>query len=941
MRSVALLALAALALLEQLPTAHSARMASTTTCPLYVQSRVTSTLTNPIREVIKRETNRGDGSGTGSGEGGGATVGDNINRGGSRADGSGGGDAGVSTPLPTTGSPTDATTTPTPTTGAPSGLTTPTPTTRTPATTPSANAGSSTGGNSAGDATRRLQLGDAGGGVTDILDTVTSIVTPVPTAVPVIIPGTPIAVTVTPDLTIPTVNINVTIAPGVTNNSSSSANSTALTAVDTFTCDESFYNQWAALGITCGSASLDVEAAVAVSSCAIYSGAVGSIVGSTCVSICSFPACTNGAWVYGGDNGLASPVYARFGLDAFMPAAMRTRLLERASTTALFLSNATMNATQQCAYASESSFNTCSCSALLVNGTTDEEKKQERAKDEANGVITKDDTTLAGQVLGPTSSSIAGVTVVMSSIAAVASSIVSGASAAGASVAAAGANVAVVTVEICQFGVFINQLDLQGKSAALSLFGKQMAPSAFTFLPFGKTPNATNATNGAATDDDDDDENTRRWRRLSGTGYGRRLVDDVTQPDSGIAKYSRTLGIKEDMLFLVTLAGVIVLMAGVLAIFGIAYLLSGLFMSRDDFMTKFFDKMIGLELLVLILSQYTIGVTGTYQIYHSVDMDDATNPKCILAGLSLLFIAVGIIFYGYIVVKKHEEDLKDVGTVGHLKKPVNMRYGPLYEEYKYKNRFFFAPKMMLALVTGCATGYVGTETKYQVSVILGCHVIFFFYLEFKSPHHSRFVQTTTSFVTIMKIAVLVLTFFLINAAAADGFPSELQNGISLAIVGLNLFVLFLLMVRSLYTFWQKYQLQRDAKYDEQDEQTAQDYFKDDTPQQKGERVPVTQGQQLPSTHKQQQSELPAQQYDYQYDQQHQPQQRSPYVNNQNEYSADDSGEIRQRSGTHMQETEQRGYEVRMYDENRRTAANHYIADERIGYGQRRNDVVEL
>jgi hypothetical protein len=259
-----------------------------------------------------------------------------------------------------------------------------------------------------------------------------------------------------------------------------------------------------------------------------------------------------------------------------------------------------------------------------------------------------------------------------------------------------------------------------------------------------------------------------------------------------------------------------------------------------------------------------------------------------------------------------------------------MRYGPLYDEYKFKNRFFFAPKMMVALITGCATGYVGTNATYQVSVILGTHVLFFFYLEMKSPHHSRFVQTTTSFVTIMKIAVLVLTFFLISAAAADGFPSELQNGISLAIVGLNLFVLFLLMVRSLYTFWKKYQLQRDAKFDEEDEQTAQDYFKDETPQQQKERVPLSAGQQQQSQQQQLQQQASS---------------KSPYINNQNDYNVDDekyAGEdVRLRSTTHIQEGEQSNYDVRVYDENRRTATNHYMADERAGYGQRRNDVVEL
>lgn len=929
-----LLALAAAvvsaAVLEQLPTAHGAQMAATT-CPLYVQSRVSSTLANPIKEVAKKTTSKkNSASSSDSSSDNDPTVGSTTkdknknssgnNGNGSRSDSSGGGaDTAGSTPKPTTKAPSGSTT-PTPTTKSPSGsTTTPSPATTAPTVTTAPTSGS--GGGAAGTtptattkapASRFLQTVDAG----------TTTPKPTPTPTPTSTPGSS---TKTPS---PGSSGNSTASPQTSENATSSSNSTSLAAEDSFTCDETFYNQWTTLGITCGSKPLDVSAAVAASSCVIYSGAVGVITGSTCVSICSFPACTNGAWVYGGNNGLASDVYAKYALDAFMPSAMKTRLTERSTTSSVFLSNATMNSTQQCAYASEGSFASCSCSALLVNGTTDEEKKQERETDQINGVITKDDTTLAGNVLGPTSKSIAGVTVVMSTIAAVASSVVSGAGAAGASVAAAGANVAVVTVEICQFAVFINQLELKGKSAALALFGKQMAPSAFTFLPFGKLANTSDA-----------DATTRRLMATAPGMAHRRLADDVTKPDSGIAKYSRTLGIKEDMLFLVTLAGVIVVMGGVLALFVIAYFASGLFMDRADFMAKFFDKMIGLQLLIVILSQYTIGVTGTYQIYHSVKLDKPTDPKCILAALSLLFIAIGIMVYGYFVVRKHEDEIKDVGTVAHMKKTVNMRYGPLYDEYKFKNRFFFAPKMMLALVTGCATGYVGTEATYQVSVILACHVLFFFYLEIQSPHHSRFVQTTTSFVTIMKIAVLVLTFFLISASTADGFPSELQNGISLAIVGLNLFVLFLLMIRSLYTFWKKYQLQRDAKFDEDDEQTAQEYFKDDTPQQK-DRHAQQQVQAQSSArssqpqHKPQQVPTP----------QTQPQQRSPYINTGNEYAIDDEkfgDEIRLRSGTHMQESARSSYDARPYDDSRRTAANHYIADERAGYGQRRNDVVEL
>lgn len=372
------------------------------------------------------------------------------------------------------------------------------------------------------------------------------------------------------------------------------------------------------------------------------------------------------------------------------------------------------------------------------------------------------------------------------------------------------------------------------------------------------------------------------------------------------------------MLFIVTLAGVFCVMACVVGLFGLGYLLSGFVMPRDEYLTKFFDKMIGLQVLVAILSQYTIGVTGTFQIYYSVHYESFTDAKCLLAVFALIFLACGILVYGYVVVKKHEAEIADVGTVQHLKKTVNMRYGPLYEEYKYKNRFFFAAKMMVALATGVVTGCASMTSTVQISIILAVNVLFFFYLEIQSPHHSKFVQTTTSFVSIMKIAVLVLTFFLISAAASDGFPSSLQNGISVAIVGLNLFVLALLMIRSLYMFWQKMKLQRDAAYD-QEEQTAQDYFKDETPAQRKDAGVLNNGQQ-PS------GQVLQSQYSA----------SNPYVQGNGPVDYNSADEIRLRSATHENDDRQQ-----TYDASRRSAANHYIADQRSTYGQRRNDVVEL
>ncbi|RLN52801.1 hypothetical protein BBJ29_000736 [Phytophthora kernoviae] len=854
-RTLRLLLLSAAASVQLLAHTTSA----VATCPVYVQSQASSTLTNPITKIVSTSSgsdDSGSGASTSSSSGSGGVFTDAGSQGTNNAD---------------VGSSSSSTT-------------------------------STTAGSSSGTPTTTTGSADSTGSAGMPSTTTTTTTTPSATT------KTPSATTATSVTTGSTTTVSST-------NSSSSSSS------DVLTCDSTFYSAWDTLGLKCGGSGINVDSAVSASSCVIYSGSVGTTSGSSCVSICSFPACTNNAWVYGGDNGISSSVYNGLSIESFLTSDVVAALKARSSSVSTFLSNSTMSSSEQCTYSSESSFSSCSCSAMLVDSSSsgsvsDYAKKQQREQDEADGIITKDNTTTTGSVVAATSKSMAGVTVAITGIAAIASTAVGGVSSAGASLAAAGSTMAITTIEICQFGVLVNQLQLDGKSSALAQFGKSMAPAAFTFLPFGKLneSDSDSSSSGSGSTSSSGSSTGRRLSSSSTSGSGSSTTDNQI---SGIAKYARQLGIQEDMLFIVTLAGVFCVMACVVGLFGLGYLVSGLMMPREEYLAKFFDKMIGLEILVAILSQYTIGVTGTYQIYYSVHYESFTDAKCLLAVAALIFLAAGILIYGYVVVKKHEAEIADVGTVQHMKKTVNMRYGPLYEEYKYKNRFFFAAKMMLALTTGVVTGFASLSSTVQVSIILAVNVFFFFYLEIQSPHHSKFVQTTTSFVSIMKIAVLVLTFFLISAAASDGFPTSLQNGISVAIVGLNLFVLALLMVRSLYTFWQKFKLQRDAAYD-QEEQTAQDYFKDETPAvRKDANVPNAQ----------QPAGQPILQSQYS---------SNPYVQGNGAVDYSNADEIRLRSATHENDDRQQ-----TYDASRRSAANHYIADERATYGQRRNDVVEL
>lgn len=570
---------------------------------------------------------------------------------------------------------------------------------------------------------------------------------------------------------------------------------------NTIVCDEKFYGQWLKKKLTCGGADLDVSGAVTSSKCSVYGGQFYGIPGDACVSLCRFPACLNDKWSYTATNGFQSLIYKNLSLISFMNPSMVKDFTKRVTGFSAIAADQSFVSTKECA-----SFAACSCSTFSGE-LTDEQKKKDRSFGITQGVIKNDETTKTAAVITPVTKAFASTTIALTGVISVAAAVGGGAAGVGgvstsAMAAASSGNTAVASIDVCQFMVFVSMLKLEGGSYIISSAGKQLAASMFLFYKF-----------------EDTDMNNFGTRRLSDF--------DMTSSESGISTYCRNVGIDEDMLFVSALAGVATVLGCVLGLFLIAYALSGLFMSRRDFVAKFYDRTIGFVILILIVSQYSIGVAATYQIYRSFDTNALHDIKLYAAVLSIIFLAFGIIVYGYFVIKRHEEEIKDVGTPGHLDKKVCLRYGPLYDEYKYRHRFFFAPKMMLALISGCVTGYVGISTTAQLAILLVSNVLFFLYLEIRSPYNSRFAQTTTSFVTLMKMAVLILTFFLISAASADGFPTDLQHGVSLTIVGLNAFMIFILMLRGVYAFYRKYKLQKAGKYDEEDQPNLDEYFRKD------------------------------------------------------------------------------------------------------------------
>ncbi|CEG44118.1 TRP-like family [Plasmopara halstedii] len=586
-----------------------------------------------------------------------------------------------------------------------------------------------------------------------------------------------------------------------------------------FSCDSTFYESWSKMGLTCGGTELDVMSAAASTECSIYSGtSSGTAIFdlATCMSVCRFPACHNGTWDYTASDGINSDIYANLDFITLMSLASKEAALSVIDVVQQPFSNLTFAAVTECDYTSDESFGACQCAGVIDSSMTSTDTSTSSAAhysvpankglEDANHwpdgkkKSPVDKVGIASTTIG---SSAATVSVVAGGVMSVASGIVGGTSASVASGVSAAASVGITmaAVDICQFSIMLTQMNVDARPRFMENMGKKMAPASFTFLPFGKV-------NISA---DDSSENSSRRLETAGSMSGVSHSNSSANVQ-GMEKYAALIGVDAGMLFYVAVAGIACMVAIVFGMYMLA--MSVCYFVVKDFPTfslKWLDKAIGVLMMILILSEYVVGATAMYQICYCIDRN-SLDVSFFLAILTLLCLAFGTILYGVIVIKNNEDELRDLGTKDHFDKKFHNRYGPLYDEHSFEGRFFFAPKLLLALLCGMTTGMIWIEGLWQIVVLIVLHIAFLLYLEIKQPYPTAFVQKTSSFVIIIKISALFLSFFLLSSATSftESIPDDLREGVAFAIVGLQVLVLLCLMIRQVYIFYRTWKLKRDG-----------------------------------------------------------------------------------------------------------------------------------
>lgn len=344
--------------------------------------------------------------------------------------------------------------------------------------------------------------------------------------------------------------------------------------------------------------------------------------------------------------------------------------------------------------------------------------------------------------------------------------------------------------EQAQFIGMISQLQIDGAPEFLYQFSKELAWTNFNIPKASSTSDDGSGSGSASDSSDGSDETTRR--RLS-------LVSAAQE--SGPARYAEMIGVETEDLFFYTLMTFAIVLAAIHVLFVLGVVVMGALSKKESFgdvAKKLYRKVIWAAVLALLLAQYIFSMAGFY--YASQGTDSAPSSGKYYLGVALLAVVVIFaVMFGVLVVANNTEELRDVGTYEHDQRPFSSKYSAYYDEYNFDNRFFFVPRILLAVSTGAVVGVV-TDSTVQLLCILGITVLYLILLLVREPNLLRFLYYIGITSVFMKV---VLVCMMLIVARDDYFPQSVRDSVAYGIIGVNMFIFLLLFLRQAYTIIHK------------------------------------------------------------------------------------------------------------------------------------------
>ncbi|TDH70745.1 uncharacterized protein CCR75_005153 [Bremia lactucae] len=340
--------------------------------------------------------------------------------------------------------------------------------------------------------------------------------------------------------------------------------------------------------------------------------------------------------------------------------------------------------------------------------------------------------------------------------------------------------------EQAQFAGMISQLRIEGAPTFLMQFSVELSWTNFNLIK---------GSSDASRNSESDHNATRRLAESSSN-----VIGVVTEGgESGPARYATMIGVDADDLFYYTLVN----FAGVIAALHVLYLVFVVIVSgiskKESFgevARKWYRKIIWAGVLALLLAQYIFSMAGCYFISKGSPANSANRFTLrfmlgIVALVGVIFLALGL---GVFVVAKNTDELKDIGTYEHDQRAFSSKYSAYYDEYNFDNRFFFVPRILLAVLTGAIVGIVH-DAVVQLICILAIMLLYLTLLLSRQPNLLRVLY----YMGIMSVgSKAILICFMFVLAKDDYFPQKVRDNVAYGIIGVNMLIFFLLFMRQAY-----------------------------------------------------------------------------------------------------------------------------------------------
>ncbi|KAH9150802.1 hypothetical protein AeRB84_006422 [Aphanomyces euteiches] len=288
----------------------------------------------------------------------------------------------------------------------------------------------------------------------------------------------------------------------------------------------------------------------------------------------------------------------------------------------------------------------------------------------------------------------------------------------------------------------------------------------------------------------------------------RKLLNllEAQHQQTGVERYATMVGVLPEDLFYYTLLAIAVVFGAVLILYIVGSLvMSGCAKKGENPWRGYFRKVIWAYILVLLLSLYIVSMTGSYRAYYTFNKGTSGAGSAVVVILAAL-IGVTLVC-GVVIIATHPSEWSDLGTYEHEQRPFNAKYGPYYEEFNADNRYFFVPKAILSVATGIIVGVV-QNPSWQLGLLIGANLLFLLALIIREPFLLRFLFYIGVLSTFLKIALLILMAVMLRD---DVFPQKVRDNVAYVIVGVNLAVFALLVIRQLYITIRKIIMSRAAK----------------------------------------------------------------------------------------------------------------------------------